>query len=118
MPDHLVATRLRSPFQVAAPQGRPRWKTPAALIVFQSENASGDRVIGGRRDESSLLRWTELLKPTSQLKLAHGTSEADIGCLAIDFSSATERHRQESDGVNRVALAAVVLADEDREIAA
>src|SRR5580698_3381992 len=101
---------------MACPHRRTGRKTLLTLVIVESEDCLLEGLVGYSGDQPSLLRHTEVGEDGVQFELRLGTGKSNVGRFAVDFAATAQGSGNEAEGVNCVALPAIVLADQDRQI--
>ena len=73
--------------------------------------------VGCCRDQSSLLSGGEFGEVRLKLEPGRPALESHVGRLAVNLPPPAQRSGQQPNRIDRVALASVVLADKDRQVA-
>lgn len=113
VPHHVVTPRLRD---VARSAGPDIGSIAKITREAQAETRLLQTGVGRGSDQTTLLTGIQIGKQGFEFKTLCSTLKPDVCRLAVNFSAAAQRDRQQSDSVDCIALAAVVFADKDRQI--
>lgn len=108
-----MASRFGSVAELSGPKHRPAVQR---TIKPQTETGFVKACVGRSRDKAALLTRIKSIEVRLKFKASLVALKTHIRWFAVDFAPSSKRLRQESDRIDCVALAAIVLAYEDGQV--